>query len=253
MDGAKAQYAPGEKVDLTLSVTNEKGEPVPAALGVAVVDEALAGSAGDRTPAMPTCFLLTSELEQPGRAWQTPTSISPTKPRARCRRRWPWTCCWARRRCRPAADQRRPSMFDNLAQIRSNYEKSLADYQADRTKTLNTLTTASFFGGLGLVLLVAMLGLMRIVSGMHLWVAAIGATTCCLIIGAILMDPGRLATGQDVAVGVFLVLGADRRNRNMPRESPIVAAERSPTSTSRRPEPTSSNSVVQRLRSGIRC
>lgn len=93
-----------------------------------------------------------------------------------------------------------PAMFDNIRQIRSNYEKSLADYQADRTKTLNTLTTASFFGGLGLVLLVAMLGLMRIVSDMHLWIAAIGATTCCLILGAILMDPSRLATGQDMAV-----------------------------------------------------
>jgi hypothetical protein len=91
-------------------------------------------------------------------------------------------------------------MSDNLNQIRSNYEKSLADYQADRTKALNTLTTVSFFGGLGLVLLVAMLGLMRIVSGIRLWVAAVGATTCCLIIGAILMDPGRLTTGQNVAV-----------------------------------------------------
>jgi hypothetical protein len=93
-----------------------------------------------------------------------------------------------------------PAMFDNLDRIRADYEKSLADYQADRTQALNTLTTASFFGGLGLVLLVAMLGLMRIVSGMHLWIAAIGATTCCLILGAILMDPGRLATGQQMAV-----------------------------------------------------
>ena len=48
-------------------------------------------------------------------------------------------------------------MFDNLGQIRSNYEKSLLDYQAGRTEALNTLTTASFFGGLGLVVLVAML------------------------------------------------------------------------------------------------
>ena len=74
-------------------------------------------------------------------------------------------------------------MYDNIEQIRANYKKCLADYQADRTRALNTLTAASFFGGLGLVLLVAMLGVMRIVSGMHLWVSAIGATTCCLIIG----------------------------------------------------------------------
>ena len=102
-----------------------------------------------------------------------------------------------------------PIMFDNIEQIRANYEKSLAEYQADRTKALNTLTTVSFFGGLGLVLLVAMLGLLRIVSGMHLWVSAIGATTCCLIIGAILMDPGRLTPGHDVAVA-FLSYHAPR-------------------------------------------
>jgi hypothetical protein len=93
-----------------------------------------------------------------------------------------------------------PIMFDNIGRIRDDYEKRLVEYRADRTKALNTLTTASFFGGLGLVLLVAMLGLMRIVSGMHLWIPAIGATTCCLIVGAILMDPGRLTPGPDVAV-----------------------------------------------------
>jgi hypothetical protein len=91
-------------------------------------------------------------------------------------------------------------MFDNLAQIRLDYEKGLTEYQAERVAALDTLTTIGFFGGLGLVLLVAMLGLMRIVSGMHLWIAAIGATTCCLIIGAILTDPGRLAMERDAMV-----------------------------------------------------
>jgi hypothetical protein len=96
-------------------------------------------------------------------------------------------------------DEVPPAIVDNLARIRSDYEKSFADYQAVRTEALNTLTTASFFGGMGLALLVAMLGLMRIVSGIHLWAAAIGATTCSLIIGAILMDPGRLAAIPNVA------------------------------------------------------
>ena len=35
---------------------------------------------------------------------------------------------------------------------------------------------------------------------MHLWISAIGATTCCLIIGAILMDPGRLTPEGDAVV-----------------------------------------------------
>jgi len=99
-----------------------------------------------------------------------------------------------------ARDPAPPWLYDNIDQIRAKYEKCFTDYQADRTPGLKTLTTASFFGGLGLVLLVAMLGLMRIVSGVHLWISAIGATTCCLIVGAILMDPGRLTPGQDAVV-----------------------------------------------------
>ena len=112
-------------------------------------------------------------------------------------------------------------MFDNLARIRSNYEKSLTDYRADRTQVLDTLTTASFFGGLGLVLLVAMLGMMRIVSGIHLWVAAIGATTCCLIIGAILTDPGRLATGPDRRA-VFLLLRTGDAGSGFSSRNPML-------------------------------
>ena len=167
VDGLKPRYSPGDNVDLALLATQEKGEPVPAALSVCVT-ETVAGTA-----AAPDLVLGAAA-----------TSAETLKP---------------------------PPMFDNLGEIRSNYERSLANYQADRTKALNTLTTASFFGGLGLVLLVAMLGLMRIVSGMHLWIPAVGATTCCLIVGAILMDPGRLATSQDLGVPFAPYLGSATR------------------------------------------
>ncbi len=43
-----------------------------------------------------------------------------------------------------------PTMYDNINRIREDYQRSLADYQVDRTRALSTLTTASFFGGLGL-------------------------------------------------------------------------------------------------------
>ena len=65
---------------------------------------------------------------------------------------------------------------------------------------LNALTAVSFFVGLGLVLLVVLLGLLRIVWGLHLWVPAVGVTVCCLIIGAILMDPSRGRSPRDGAV-----------------------------------------------------
>ena len=156
VDGLRKRYAAGDMVDLSLVVADEKGQPVAAVLGVAV-----AGSA-----AVPAASSSGQSAGQVGNlSYSGQDALAPVPP-------------W---------------LYDNLDQLRAKYEKCFTDYQADRAPALNTLTTVSFFGGLGLVLLVVMLGLMRIISGMHLWISAIGAATCCLIIGAILMDPGRLA------------------------------------------------------------
>ncbi|MBU4400630.1 MAG: hypothetical protein KKE86_15010, partial [Planctomycetes bacterium] len=168
MLGAEKHYSPGESVELSLLVTDETGQPVPASLGISAAKlpanqiERNAGFDPEKSPAKLDLLLGTRKWRRFG--------------------------------------EQPPLMFDNVEQINSNYEKSLADYQADRTGVLDTLTAASFFGGLGLVVLVAMLGLMRIVSGIHLWVSAVGATTCCMILGAILMDPGRLASGHGAVV-----------------------------------------------------
>jgi uncharacterized protein YfaS (alpha-2-macroglobulin family) len=221
--GHAERYAPGEKVDMSLLVTDENDKPVPAVLGVAVADDALLNLADDRTPSMPTHFLLTSEIEKPEDLEHADFYLSDqTKGKTTSAealdlllgtqgwRRFVQKSLLAASRGERNPEKlaklavvgagQPPLMCDNIEQIRANYRKCVADYQADRTRALNTLTAASFFGGLGLVLLVAMLGVMRIVSGMHLWVSAIGATTCCLILGAILMDPGRLTPGQNASV-----------------------------------------------------
>jgi hypothetical protein len=86
-------------------------------------------------------------------------------------------------------------MFDNLDQLVAQYRENFEDYRTHRTRLLDTATTVSFFAGLGLVLFVAMLGLLKIVEGIRLWVPAVGVTITSLILGAILMDPGRLGGG----------------------------------------------------------
>ena len=188
-------YTPGETVDFSLLVTDEQGKPVPAALGLSAFDDAQAAPAHNRMPAMPAQFLLNDVLQPKYPAADDPfLSGESARDEAAASAFDLWLGT------QPASDGHLvpPAMFDNINQLRSDYQKSLTGYQADRTRTLSTLTTASFFGGLGLVLLVAMLGLMRIVSGMHLWIPAVGSTTCCLILGAILMDPGRLAIDQEL-------------------------------------------------------
>ncbi len=199
LDGLKKQYKPGEKVELSLLATNEKGEPARASLGIAAFAGDTSNSTDNRGAFLSSKFLLTDRIAQSLEIRQAPDFLLSNVSREDNPAGVALDLLLG---IQPPTDEPAapPAMADNLNQIRANYEKSLADYQADRTNALNTLTTASFFGGLGLVLLVAMLGLMRIVAGMHLWIPAVGATTCCLIVGAILMDPGRLATGEFTAV-----------------------------------------------------
>ena len=75
-------------------MTNEKNEPVPAVLGVAVVDDALLNLADDHTPAMTTHFLLTSEIEKPEDLEKADFYLS-DETKAACRRPWRSICCWA--------------------------------------------------------------------------------------------------------------------------------------------------------------
>ncbi len=161
-----AERSPGAPVELQLQITDEQDKPVRADLGVSVVDAAL--------PDMPELFAQAGDDLQAQEVLDLRLGTSDDD---------------------DLASAEPPIMFDNLTRLREKYEDGLTAYRAGRSKALDTLTTLSFFGGLGLMLLVAMLGLLKIVSGMHLWMPAIGVTVCCLVIGTMLMDPGRLNPG----------------------------------------------------------
>ncbi|GAA5504831.1 MG2 domain-containing protein [Novipirellula caenicola] len=57
--------SPGESTRLTLQVRDETGEPTPAVLGVAVVDDAALRMDDTERPNLRTHFLLTSEIQKP--------------------------------------------------------------------------------------------------------------------------------------------------------------------------------------------
>jgi hypothetical protein len=60
------QYIPGEKVELSLACLTEKERPAPAVLLVSVVDKSVITMADEKTArAMPTHYLLTSEVRRP--------------------------------------------------------------------------------------------------------------------------------------------------------------------------------------------
>ncbi|MFT5301201.1 MAG: hypothetical protein ACI814_001986, partial [Mariniblastus sp.] len=64
-DKSSLERSPGEPMRLTLSVVDEHGQPAPAMLGVAVVDDAALSLETTELPGMPAHFLLTSEIEKP--------------------------------------------------------------------------------------------------------------------------------------------------------------------------------------------
>lgn len=207
-DAAK-RYEPGEKVKLTLQATDETGQPVPAVMSVSVGKVRQKKEKGEisdveafRKTLYTGNFKLDDDIE--GRLpMDLDLQVAEYYP--------------------PLASINPPLLFDNGEKVRSNYVACLAEYQSKRTAFWDTLTAATFFGGLGLVVLVAMLGFMRIVLGMHLWVSAIGATVCCMILGAILMDPIETPPGCD-SVATF--------TSNVPQTSAPTIGNATPVSFS---------------------
>ena len=153
-------HRPGEPVELSLTITNEKGEPTPAVLGVSVVDEALLNLADNPAPSMPAHFLLTSELRRPEDLEDADFYLSDESkdgvPAAVALDLLLGTQGGgglAEKGSRPPAgkapDHERdstaapadtvapPVMSDNVLKIRDNYDQSLSDYRAEHTRTLN--------------------------------------------------------------------------------------------------------------------
>jgi autotransporter-associated beta strand protein len=61
----KPRFSPGDPVELSLAVTNERGEPTPAVLGVSVAPDSLLKMIDDEIPSMPTHFYLMTEIAKP--------------------------------------------------------------------------------------------------------------------------------------------------------------------------------------------
>ena len=109
-----------------------------------------------------------------------------------------------------------PALFDNLAEICAKYDQSLDTFHQRQTGTRRTITVVSFFGGFGLVILVAMLTLLKIISGIRLWVPALAASVGCLAIGTLLMNPDRNQPALEDNVAFSPFAPADVSSQHVP-------------------------------------
>jgi hypothetical protein len=210
-------YAPGSHVDLTLAVANEKGEPAAAALGVAVLRQTSrsgprpAGKPSDAGgpvdavacgPGLAASFLLAPYLDRPEEvAWiddclsggqEAETALDLLLGTRPCRLVAAKTAADAAKPPgRPAEcifSPRPPAVLDNLDQLQAKYEENLAEYRAKRTRPLDALITLSFLGGLGLLLGITILGLLKGLAGARLWVPALLAAASCAVGGGVVRD-----------------------------------------------------------------
>ncbi len=223
----KPTYTPGDKVNLSLLVTNEKHEAVAAALAVSVVDDALLNGAEKHIPHMPTHFLLASEIENPEDLENADFFLSEDKtgpvPPAVALDLLLGTQGWRRfvektwqqiKEEGPEKEQIArlmaingragpPTVYDNLGRIRADYQKSLAAYHARQSKYHSLAITISFLAALGLLVLSTMLGLLRIVRGGSSWWFGLDAGACCVITGASLLNSQHFA-GDNKQAAAFL-------------------------------------------------
>lgn len=212
--------SPAEEIELSVSATDEAGQPLSAVLGADLVDQAPLALAGENAATLPGHMLLATEIDNPQELDDPDRYLAESREAAvaldlllgtQGRRRFPQESL-------PGLDQARgddgplnrlaalgarahpPAMFDNLMELQQQYKENLAKYRAQRNWASNTLTALSFLGGVGLLILVAMLSLLNVAGGPRHWGTAVAVATICLLVGGILMDPGRWRSLPEGAV-----------------------------------------------------
>jgi hypothetical protein len=186
--------------ELSLSVQDEKGRPVAAAMGVTVVD-----GGNDKTSRPGRCgpdllhaLLSDGDLENPAALERV--DLNPSDAEAATLGLM-LGGQGQRAAGKPRAAPPPPVLFDNLNELRAQYEATLSEYRAKRTHAVNALIMLSFFGGLALALLVTMLALLRIVRGSRLWLPTVVAMVCCVVVTAVSNEPSRMKPVEAAAVG----------------------------------------------------
>jgi hypothetical protein len=208
MDSGLGEYSPGQKVKVALHTYDETGAPVPAALGVSVVDEGLLKLAAEDAPSMVTHYMLATEVAKPKDLEEADFYLAPGAKSAEALdlllgtqgwRRFAWTDPGqfvkkhgddAQHYLAMAGFGAAPAVSDNLNRIGEQHHLALAAHQE---------AMAPWKSGfkIGLVVFILM-GLVMLLSGIpaprvrRLAFSAVGAVGGCAIVVGLLVTSGAM-------------------------------------------------------------
>ena len=204
------RYSPGESVDLTVTVTDERNRPVPAVLGVAVVDSSVMNLADDKSPEMMTQFLLATEIEKPEDLEDANFYLQPGSESRRALDLLLGTQGWRRFVEIPPAPQLAasessenhetaaasverllalndttapPLLCDSLEQAQAAYNDALVDFQQRRESDIRRYGRAMVVAASLCLLVLAFVAVFRIVSLPRVALPSLGVALVCLCIG----------------------------------------------------------------------
>ena len=202
-------YVPGQSCELHVGVSDEKGQPVGALLGLSVVEKAFLNGTMPGSNTMSSYFWLARQMEAP-QDWEDANFLLEETPEAEVALDLLLgTQGWRRFAEPPGQLSQRDEMYGeplgrwvkmeaNTAPplVLDNLPSLLADSDAARTEESSRLTGISgllaalaVLGGAGLMVLVTMLSLLKVASGVRLWAPAMVAVSVSFLLVVLTISP----------------------------------------------------------------
>lgn len=219
------RVAAGEAIQWAFSVQDERGRPLPAVLGAAVVDEAALSLARDRSASLTTHFWLTGQLEDIRGLEDANIYLTDGASAAQAldlllgtqgwRRfvRWPVDqladassaqqtlqseeSAEALAAVVPVVEPAAPSVLaDNTAQAAETLRSGVDSLYTDYTQTVQRAGRALVAASLLLVLLLGLLAVIRRMPAVTVSLSALGTSALCLLLGGIWLVGGGTSPQQ---------------------------------------------------------
>ena len=208
------RHKPGDSVELGFSVKDERGQPLLAALGASVVDEAALSLARDRSASLTTHFWLIGQIDDVRGLEDANFCLGEGSQAEQALDLLLGTQGWRRFVSLPAdqlaqmpvatrmgghyfsdqvpanavavAEPTAPAVLaDNAAEAAQAVRNGLASLQAAYGQTVQRVGRVLIVGSLILAVMLVLLAVMRRLPATTVWLPALGTSAMCLVLGSV--------------------------------------------------------------------